>query len=486
MGLLAEFMPFLFVLGVLVVVGAPVAALVLGLLLVEARRRIRVLTDRIGILETRLASGAPSPPAAAPAVVRAPQGTPQGTPPATVTARRIPRTGTRLASGRGQQLAGPAWTAAVRSLLFGGHTLVRVGVVLLFFGFSFFLSYVAERGWLALEHRLSAAAAAGVALLAAGWRLRDLRREYALALQGCGAGIVYLTAFAAVNYYAIVGAGAGLGVMSVLVALTATLAVRQDAPSLAALASLGGFLAPVLVTYDAGHVALFSYYAVLDAGIVTMAWFRAWCLLNLLGFVFTFIVGAWWGAAFYRPHYFTTTQPFLALFFALFVTGPVLQARRQPLRLSEYVDRTLVFGVPVTAFFLQYRLVSGFENGPAASALAFSVFYAVVAALVRRLGGEWMRVLTESFVVLSAAFAALAIYLAAGGPWVAVTLALEGAALVWIGVRRHWRLGLWAGLGLQALGGYFAITGQFGSLFPVLNTLSQGYLVVSLSGLFSA
>ena len=374
----------------------------------------------------------------------------------------------------------------MRSLLLGGHTLVRVGVVLLFFGFSFFLSYVAERGWLALELRLSAAAAAGVALLAVGWRLRDLRREYALALQGCGVGIVYLTAFAAVNYYAIVGASAGLGVMSVLVALTATLAVRQDAPSLAVLASLGGFLAPVLVTYDAGHVALFSYYAVLDAGIVTVAWFRAWRLLNLLGFVFTFLVGAWWGAAFYRPHYFTTTQPFLALFFALFVTGAVLQARRQPLRLSKYVDRTLVFGVPVTAFFLQYRLVSGFEDGPAASALAFCVFYAVVAALVRRLGGEWMRVLTESFVVLSAAFAALAISLAAGGPWVAVTLALEGVALVWIGVRRHWRLGLWAGLGLQALGGYFAIAGQFGSLFPVLNTLYQGYLVVSLSGLFSA
>ena len=90
MGLLAEFMPFLFILGILVVVGAPVAALVLGLLLVEARRRIRVLTDRIGILETRLAAGTPppSPPAAAPSVVRAPQGT---APTAAVTGRRMPR-----------------------------------------------------------------------------------------------------------------------------------------------------------------------------------------------------------------------------------------------------------------------------------------------------------------------------------------------------------------------------------------------------------
>ena len=409
MELLSEFVPFLFVLGILVVVGAPVAAIVLGVLLVEARRRIRVLTDLIGILETRLASGTPppSPPAAASSVVREPQAT---APAATAWLRVAPSP----TSGRERHLAVSARSAAQRPVFLGGHTLVRVGVILLFFGFSFFLSYVAERGWFPIELRLSAAVAAGVALLAVGWRLRESRREYSLALQGCGAGIVYLTAFAAVNYYAVVGAGVGLGVMSVLVALTATLAVRQDAPSLAVLASLGGFLAPVLVTWDVGHVALFSYYAVLDAGIVTIAWFRAWRLLNLLGFVFTFVVGAWWGAAFYRPPYFTTTQPFLALFFALFVTGPVLQARRQPLRLAEYVDRTLVVGVPVTAFFLQYRLVSGFENGPAASALAFCVFYAVVAALLRRLGGEWTRVLTESFAALSAAFAALAISLAAG------------------------------------------------------------------------
>ncbi len=481
MELLSELVPFLFVLGILVVAGAPVAAIVLGVMLVEARRRIRVLTYRIGILETRLASGTPrpSPSAAAPSVVREPQATAPA-----ATAR--PRVAPSPTSGRERHLAASARRAAQRPVFLGGHTLVRVGVILLFFGFSFFLSYVAERGWFPIELRLSAAGAAGVALLAVGWRLRESRREYSLALQGCGAGIVYLTAFAAVNYYAVVGAGVGLGVMSVLVALTATLAVRQDAPSLAVLASLGGFLAPVLVTRDAGHVALFSYYAVLDAGIVTIAWFRAWRLLNLLGFVFTFVVGAWWGAAFYRPPYFTTTQPFLALFFALFVTGPVLQARRQPLRLAEYVDRTLVVGVPVTAFFLQYRLVSGFENGPAASALAFCVFYAVVAALLRRLGGEWVRVLTESFAAMSAAFAALAISLAAGGPWVAVTLALEGAAVVWIGVRRHWRPGLAAGLGLQALGGYFAIAGQFGSVSPALNTLYQGYLVVSLSGLFSA
>ena len=38
-------------------------------------------------------------------------------------------------------------------------------------------------------------------------------------LQGCGAGIVYLTAFAAVNVYDLVGVGVGLGLMVGLVVL---------------------------------------------------------------------------------------------------------------------------------------------------------------------------------------------------------------------------------------------------------------------------
>ena len=119
-------MEVLFLFGILVVIGAPVAVVVLGLLLVEAGRRIRVLTDRIYTLETRRA----------------------------VT----------------------SWTDALRSLLFGGHTLVRIGVLILFFGFSFFLSYVVEQGWVAIELRLAVATCAGLALLAVGWRLRDVRR----------------------------------------------------------------------------------------------------------------------------------------------------------------------------------------------------------------------------------------------------------------------------------------------------------------------
>ncbi len=511
---------------------SPLAVLILGLKLRDARRQTDRLQARVGILENELRmrsgpaqpagsrivapptiaetprpsqpaatpTGPPlsreaKPPAAAPLepAIPGPSAPPGQTPPprpfvpdAPVSAPPLPESPMMRGSIAEGQRSGPPWTDKLGSLLFGGNTLARVGVVILFFGFSFFLTYAAEQGWFGIELRLAAAGLAGIALLATGWRLRTSRREYALALQGCGAGIVYLTTFASVNLYGLVGAGAGLGLMLVLVLLTAALAIRQDARSLAVLASLGGFLGPVLVTREASHVALFSYYAALDVGIATVAWFRAWRGLNLLGFVFTFIIATWWGVEFYQPDYFATTQPFLAIFFFVFVAVTVMHAWRQPPHLTGYVDGTLAFGVPLAAYTLQHRLTSGFEFGPAISALAFCVFYAAVAIAIRRYGREWMRLLGDSFIALSVAFGTLAVPLAVDGSWTSAAWALEGAAVVWIGVRQNRRLALLSGLGLQFLAGFLAIGGQSADALPVINAVFLGHLMVSLAGLLSA
>ncbi|MFT5085133.1 MAG: hypothetical protein ACI9Y1_003191 [Lentisphaeria bacterium] len=75
-----------------------------------------------------------------------------------------------------------------------------------------------------------------------------------------------------------------------------TLAVLQNSRTFAALASAGGFLAPVLMSSGSGnHVGLFSYYAILNSAIFAVAWLKSWRLLNLIGFVFTFAIGLAWG-----------------------------------------------------------------------------------------------------------------------------------------------------------------------------------------------
>jgi uncharacterized membrane protein len=375
-----------------------------------------------------------------------------------------------------------------RAWLLGGNTVARVGVVILFFGVAFSLKYAVEQGWFPIELRLAAAALAGMTLVLIGWRQRERRRDYGLVLQGGGTGIVYLTVFAAVDLYHLLPAGPGLVLMVVLVLLASALAVLQDARSLAVLAIVGGFLAPVLVSRGGSHVQLFSYYLVLNAGILGIAWFKAWRELNLIGFLFTFVIAGAWGYRFYRPEYFDSTEPFLVLFFLLYVAVPVLFARREPTRLGGYVDGPLVFGVPLVAFGLQSGLVRGFEYGLALSALAAGLFYAFLASTLWRRKPETMHPLTEAFLALAVVFGTLAIPLAVDARWTGAAWALEGAALVWVGVRQRRMLARGFGLLVQIGAGVSFLSAATRPVadVPVLNSFYLGALMVSLAGLFSA
>ena len=62
-----------------------------------------------------------------------------------------------------------------------------------------------------------------------------------------------------------------------------------------------------------------SYYTVLNAGILALAWMRPWRILNLLGFGFTWGIATAWGVLDYAPEKFASTEPFLLLFFAFYL-----------------------------------------------------------------------------------------------------------------------------------------------------------------------
>jgi uncharacterized membrane protein len=113
-----------------------------------------------------------------------------------------------------------------------------------------------------IELRLAAVALAAGVLLGIGWRLRRSREGYALALQGGGVGLLYLTIFGALRLFGLLPAGPAFALLLAVAALSAVLAVLQDSLALAVLGAAGGFLAPILASSGAGsHVALFGYYA---------------------------------------------------------------------------------------------------------------------------------------------------------------------------------------------------------------------------------
>lgn len=379
--------------------------------------------------------------------------------------------------------------AGISHFFTSGNLVLKIGIIILFFGVAFLLKYAAQRNMIPLEFRLSGVALGGMAMLGVGWWLRQTRFGYGLALQGGGVGILYLVVFAAAKLYNFLPLSLSLLVMVGLVALSCTLAILQAARSLAVFGVVGGFLAPVLMSTGGGsHVLLFSYYALLNAGILGVAWSNSWRELNLLGFVFTFVIGSLWGSSAYQPEFFWSTEPFLVLFFVFYVLIAILYAHRQPVNLRGFIDGPLVFGLPLIVSGLQYFLVKDVQYGMAFSALGLGIFYLTLATLLWRRLVVSMHLLCEAFLALGVVFGSLAIPLALDGQWSASIWALEGAGMVWIGCRQRRVLARHFGILLQLAAGYIFLDSVWYpfSATAFANQHFLGCLFLSLAALCSS
>jgi uncharacterized membrane protein len=359
--------------------------------------------------------------------------------------------------------------------------------VILFLGLAFLLKWAVDHAALPPELRVGGVALVGIALLVVGWRLRERRRGYSLGLQGGGVAVLYLTTFAALRLYSLLPPTLAFALLAGIAIFSGLLAVMQEALVLAAFGAGGGFLAPILAsTGEGSHVMLFGYYLLLNLGIAGIALFRSWRSLNIMGFLFTFVIGTAWGMRFYSPEYFESTEPFLVAFFLLYVAIAVIQGLRMAPAGKPYLDGILVFGVPIAAFSLQAALLRDTEYGLAFSCISASALYLVLAFMLRR--RENVRMLFECFLALGVVFFTLAIPLALDARWTSALWALEGAAVAWIGLRQRRRIARAFGVAMQLLAGAAFFFG-YRSLepgIPWIDAAFLGAMLLAAAGLWTS
>jgi uncharacterized membrane protein len=382
------------------------------------------------------------------------------------------------------------WDKA-RAWLVGGNTIAKAGVGILFVGLAFLAKYAAEHTQVPVEVRLAGIGAVALVLLGLGWRLRSSRPGYAQALQGGAVAVLYLTLFVAFRFYGVLAVGPVFVLMVAVAALAAALAVLQDARPLAVIGALGGFATPLLVSTGSGnHLALFSFYLVLDVGIAVVAWFKSWRLLNAVGFVFTFGVAAAWGLTQYRPEHYASSQAFLIAYFLLFNAVLLLPARRAANsttpRTDAWVNGSLLFGLPTICFVLQHGLVRHMAYGTALSALLLAGFYVLLAARMKR--QPQLAVTFDASLAIAIVFLALVVPFALDARSTAGAWALEGAGLVWLGLRQQRRLPRGFGYVLLLLASAALVLSSLFHARPtaVFNALFLNALLVAAGALTAA
>lgn len=374
--------------------------------------------------------------------------------------------------------------ASLTAWLRGGNTIVRAAVLILFIGVAFLLRYAAEHVTVPIEVRLAGVALGGVLLTGLGLRLTPQRRGYGLSLQGAGLGIVYLALFAAYRLYELLPSGLSFGLLAAMAVITTVLALRQDALPLAVLGFGGAFLAPVLTSTGQGsHVALFGYYLLLNLAIAAIARRKAWKLLNLEGFLFTFGIASAWGLRDYAEAKFWSVEPFLIAHFLLYLFITVQYALRLTEERAEpglpLVDGGLLFGTPIVAFGLQAGMLKGQPLALAFSAAALAGLYLFLGQLLWRRVGERLMLLIEGLAALGLVFLALVMPLALDARWTGAAWALQGLGVLWVALRqrRWWAAGLALLLQLLACLSFWSTARFDGGAWLFLNS---GFLALLL------
>jgi len=365
----------------------------------------------------------------------------------------------------------------------GGNLLVRIGGVILFFGLAFLVKYAAEHSIISIEMRLIAVAVAAVVLIIIGWRLRDREGAYGQILQGLGVAMFYLVIYAASKFYALLTLDIAFVLMLLVVILGSALAVIEDSLPLALFSTAGGFLVPILTSTESGsHIMLFSYYVLLNLGIFIVAWYRSWRVLNVVGFLFTFVIATAWGVLKYHSELFETTEPFLIVYYVMYLTIAILFTAKHKFEPKNLVDGTLVFGLPVIAFPLQVNLVKVFAYGEAYSAFILATLYLTLFWFFKN--KERTHLLAQSFLTLSVVFYTITIPYIFDADVSAALWSLESAGIIWIALKQNKTYTRYFGELLLLV----SIFIYFNNLYEYTMSLAEylGYIIVISASLISA
>ena len=203
----------------------------------------------------------------------------------------------------------------------GGRWLLYTGVLVLLIGVSFFLKYAFDNAWINETGRVASGGLAGLALIAGGWRLarRDLA-AFGQALIGTGLAVLYLSIYAANNFYELIDRLPAFALMAAVTIAAAVIADRQRSQALAFIAVGGGFLTPFLVSgAEDVQLTLFTYDALLIAGTLVLARRHDWVALNALSYVLTSLTVLVWAFEHYRDAMWLRTLLFLTLFCVMFI-----------------------------------------------------------------------------------------------------------------------------------------------------------------------
>lgn len=175
---------------------------------------------------------------------------------------------------------------------FIGENLVnKIGIAILVLSIAYFVKYAIDSNWIGEVGRVAIGLVCGGILIGFAHRMRNSYNAFSSVLVGGGLAVFYFTITLAFHQFQLFNQITAFIILIVITIFAVALSLLYNKQELAVIALVGGFSSPFMVsTGHANYNGLFLYLVVLNTGLLVIAYYKSWRVLNISSFGLTVLV----------------------------------------------------------------------------------------------------------------------------------------------------------------------------------------------------
>ena len=322
----------------------------------------------------------------------------------------------------------------------GSNIISKIGIAITIIGVGIGAQYSIEHDLISPFTRICLGYLIGLGLLGVGFRLKKAYTDFSAVLVSGAIAIMYFITYAAYTFYAMLPQTVAFALMLLFTVSTIAAAMNFNRQVIAHIGLVGAYAVPFLLSNDSGNTTiLYTYMAIINAGILIIAIKKYWKALYYSSFVLTWLIFSTWYVFQYEDsNHFLTFWIFGFLFFItfylIFISYKLLHQEK-----FKASDVLLILSNSFIFYGLGYAVLTNHQYGSqylglftlanAAIHLGVTLFI-----YIRNIADRNLFSLVAGLVFV---FVTIAIPVQLDGSWVTLLWAGEAVLLFWIGRIRH-------------------------------------------------
>jgi len=317
----------------------------------------------------------------------------------------------------------------------GENLINKIGIIFTIIGVAIGAKYSIDNNLISPLTRIILGYLSGIVLLGFGIKLKEKYEAYSAVLVSGAMAIMYFITFAAYSFYGLMPQLMAFGLMVVLTAFTVFAAIKYNRQVIALIGLVGAYAVPFLLSDGAGNMAtLFAYIAIINVGILFIAFKKNWNPVYYTAFGLTWLIYSPWYISEQSNDNIGMAMSFAVIFFGIFYLtflGHKL-IRKEDFNIADVVillaNTFIFFGVGY--FALEEHPIGTNLLGLFTLGNAFIHFIVCAVLYKNNIGNKNLFYLISGLVLV---FITIAIPIELDGNWVTLLWMTEACLLFWLG-----------------------------------------------------